>query len=129
MRALILPYVAALATILAMDALWLGVIGREFYRSRLGGLLLDQPLWLAAILFYLLHALGTVVFALPGASSLLLAAGRGFLYGVCVYAAYDLTNQATLRGWPLSVTLVDLAWGGIVTAAACCLAWLAARPS
>jgi hypothetical protein len=76
------------------------VVSREFYKARLGQFLLEQPNWCAAILFYLIHALGIVVFAAPLAASWGWAALWGALFGFCVYAAYDLTNLATLRGWP-----------------------------
>ena len=106
------------------------MVSREFYKARLGQLLLEQPLWWAAILFYLIHAAGVAVFAVPPA----LAAGTwtaavlyGALFGFCVYAAYDLTNLATLRGWPMAVSLVDLAWGAAVTAAATLVAFLVVR--
>jgi uncharacterized membrane protein len=120
-------YVAALVTLAILDALWLGVASREFYKARLGQLLLEQPNWYAAILFYLIHALGIVVFAVPLAESWASAMFYGALFGLCVYAAYDLTNLATLRGWPLTVSLVDLAWGAVVTAAAVVAAFLAMR--
>jgi uncharacterized membrane protein len=42
---------------------------------------------------------------------------RGALFGLVTYATYDLTNLATLRDWPLQVTLVDLIWGTALTAA------------
>jgi uncharacterized membrane protein len=76
---------------------------------------------------YLIHALGIVVFAVPLAESWASAMFYGALFGVCVYAAYDLTNLATLRGWPLTVSLIDLAWGAVVTAAAAVAAFLAMR--
>lgn len=130
MKSLLLGYLAALVTLAILDALWLGVVSREFYKARLGQLLLDQPLWWAAILFYLIHAAGVAVFAVPPA----VAAGTwtaavlyGALFGFCVYAAYDLTNLATLRGWPMAVSLVDLAWGAAVTAAATFVAFLVVR--
>ena len=120
-------YVAALVTLAILDALWLGVANREFYKARLGQLLLEQPNWYAAILFYLIHALGIVVFAVPLAESWASAMFYGALFGFCVHAAYDLTNLATLRGWPLTVSLVDLAWGAVVTAAAAAASFLAMR--
>jgi uncharacterized membrane protein len=120
-------YVAALVTLAILDALWLEVASREFYKARLGQLLLEQPNWYAAILFYLIHALGIVVFAVPLAESWASAMFYGALFGFCVYAAYDLTNLATLRGWPLTVSLIDLAWGAVVTAAAAVAAFLAMR--
>ena len=130
MKMLFVGYIAALATLALLDALWLGVISREFYKARLGQLLLEQPNWPVAILFYLIHAAGIVVFAvLPSvtAGTWTAAALYGALFGFCVYAAYDVTNLATLRGWPLAVSLVDLAWGAAVTAAACLGAFLAVR--
>ena len=63
------------------------------------------------------------MFAVPLAASWVSAA----LFSFCVYAAYDLTNFATLRGWPLTVSLVDLAWGAVVTAAAAAACFLAMR--
>jgi uncharacterized membrane protein len=125
MKTLSLGYIAALATLAVLDALWLGIVSRDFYKARLGPLLLDQPNWAVAVLFYLIHAVGIVVFAVPLAASWLSAVLYGALFGVVVYAAYDLTNLATLRGWPISVTLVDLAWGAAVSAAACTAAYLA----
>ena len=100
MKTYFVGYVAALVTLAILDALWLGVASREFYKARLGQLLLEQPNWYAAILFYLIHALGIVVFAVPLAESWASAMFYGALFGLCVYAAYDLTNLATLRGWP-----------------------------
>jgi uncharacterized membrane protein len=127
MKAAVIGYAAALVTIVALDALWLGAIARDFYYTRLGSLLLDRPNWLPVAVFYLIHALGIVVFVLPAASSWPGAVPFGALFGVCVYAAYDFTNLATVRGWPLAVSLVDLAWGAAVTAAAATAAFLAAR--
>jgi uncharacterized membrane protein len=127
MKTYVVGYLAALVALAILDALWLGLASREFYKARLGQLLLERPNWYAAILFYLIHALGIVVFAVPLAGSLLAAVGYGALFGFCVYAAYDLTNLATLRGWPLTVSLVDLAWGAVVTAAAAATAFVAMR--
>lgn len=42
---------------------------------------------------------------------------RGALFGLVTYATYDLTNLATLRDWPVLVTVVDLIWGTVLTAA------------
>ncbi len=127
MKTYLVGYLATLVTLAILDAAWLGVVSREFYKARLGQLLLEQPQWYAAILFYLIHALAIVVFVVPLATSWVSAALFGALFGFCVYAAYDLTNLATLRGWPLTVSLVDLAWGAAVTAAAAAAAFLAMR--
>lgn len=125
MKTMFIGYFAALAALGMADALWLGVVSREFYKARLGQLMLDQPNWAVAALFYLIHAVGIVVFALPLAGSWMSAAAYGAVFGFCVYSAYDITNLATLRGWPMALSLVDLAWGAVVTAVACVAAFLA----
>ena len=130
MKSIFVSYLAALAALAILDALWLGLVSREFYKARLGQLLLDQPLWSVAILFYLIHAAGITVFAVPPAVSAgtwIAAVLYGALFGLCVYAAYDITNLATLRGWPMAVSLVDLVWGAAATAASTLAAFLAVR--
>lgn len=126
-----LSFVVALVVMAILDAVWLGVVSREFYKARLGQLLLDKPIWSIAILFYVVHAAGIAIFPVQ----LALAAGTwssallyGGLFGFCVYAAYDLTNLATLRGWPMAVSAVDLTWGAAVTAAATLATYLVVRP-
>lgn len=130
MKSLLVGYLVALGTLAVLDAVWLGIVSREFYKARLGQLLLDQPLWSVAILFYLIHAGGIAVFAVPPAISAgtwTSAVLYGALFGFCVYAAYDLTNLATLRGWSMALSLVDLAWGAAATAASTLVAYLVVR--
>jgi len=121
MKSWLVTYVSALVVMLVGDALWLGVIGRNFYKARLGQLLLEQPWWAVAILFYLVHAVGIVVFAARPAltaNTATTALMLGALFGFCAYATYDITNLATLRGWSTSAAVVDLAWGTFATALA-----------
>ena len=35
--------------------------------------------------------------------------------GLTAYATYNLTTMATLRQWPLQMTLVDMAWGTVAS--------------
>jgi len=51
----------------------------------------------------------------------------GGLLGLVAFATYDLTNLATLRGWPLLVVIVDLSWGTFVTALASLAGFVAIR--
>lgn len=127
MKTLFVGYLAALGALAVLDALWLGIVSRDFYKARLGHLLLDQPNWPVAILFYFIHAAGIVAFPVSLATSWPSAALYGALFGFVVYSAYDITNLATLRGWPMTVSLVDLAWGAVVTAVACVAASLSVR--
>lgn len=131
MKTLIASYAIALGVLAVIDALWLGVVARDFYKSQLGDLLQDKPIWAVAALFYLVHAAGIAIFAVPPS----LAAGSwpsallyGALFGFCVYGAYDFTNLATLRGWPWVVSVVDLAWGTLATALATVIAFLLIKP-
>jgi uncharacterized membrane protein len=113
-------YLIALPVFFAIDLVWLGVVAKGFYRRQLGSLMREGVNWPAAIVFYLLFILGLVVFVIAPAmddGSWLRALLYGALFGLIAYATYDLTNLATLRDWPLLVTVVDLMWGGVLAAA------------
>ena len=112
-------YAVALPVFLVMDMIWLGVVARSFYQSQMGHLMRAQVNWAAAIVFYLLFVAGIVVLAVWPAverQSFAHALILGALLGLVTYAAYDLTNLATLEGFPLTVALVDLAWGTVLCA-------------
>jgi uncharacterized membrane protein len=104
-----------------LDAAWLGLIAPAFYKKHVGFIMADQPNWYAAIAFYLIFILGVTVFVVyPGwknVDSLMRIGLRGAVFGLVTYATYDLTNQATLKKWPYIVTVVDLVWGVVLTAA------------
>lgn len=107
-------YAVALPTFLVIDLIWLGVVARAFYQGQMGHLMRTQVNWVAAIAFYLLFVAGIVVLAVWPAierQSFPHSVILGALLGLVTYAAYDLTNLATLAEFPLTVALVDLAWG------------------
>ncbi len=111
---LALVYAVTVPVFFAIDLAWLGVIAKDFYRRHLGHLLSSQVNWPTAILFYLVFIAGIVFFAVRPAleaGSAARALTYGALLGFLCYATYDLTNQATIRDWPVVVTVVDLAWG------------------
>ena len=117
--------IATILVFIVIDGLWLGLVARTFYRRHLGYLMAEKPNWAAAGIFYLLYALGLTVFAvIPGtdAGSALEALWRGSLFGLVAYATYDLTNHATVRNWPTIVTIVDLAWGTVLSASVAAIA-------
>lgn len=119
MQTLILAGIA-FPILFVIDLLWIGVIGNGFYKSQLGSLMRPDVVWPAALLFYVIYVLAIALFVLSPAfahqSSLLQVAVMGALFGLAAYATYDLTNLATLKDWPLALTLVDLTWGSFVTA-------------
>lgn len=130
MHRLVIAYASTLLTLLAIDALWLTVIMGSTYKSYLGDLMLSQPKLLPAALFYLIYAAGLVAFAvLPGvrADGWKYAAMMGALLGLVAYATYDLSNLATLRGWPLPLTFIDIAWGTVLSAVAASVGCLVAQ--
>lgn len=111
-------YGIAAVVFLGLDAVWLGTMASRLYRPAIGHLMADGFAVAPAVLFYLLYLVGMVVFAIGPALEArkpLQALAMGALLGLICYATYDLTNQATLKQWPLAVTLADLAWGAFVT--------------
>ncbi|MGD8866263.1 MAG: DUF2177 family protein [Gemmatimonadales bacterium] len=111
-------YAVSLVTFLALDFAWLGWIARGFYRRELGHLLSPDVRWPPAVLFYALFVAAVVVFAVSPAvekGSFVRALLLGGFFGIVTYATYDLTNLATMRGFPALVAAVDIAWGCILT--------------
>ena len=117
----LVAYASTAFVFFAVDFVWLTKISTGLYRPQLGEMLLDQPNLLIAGLFYLFYVGGIVYFAVApaladgGWSKALIA---GLVLGFVAYGTYDLTNLSTLRGWPWSVTLIDLAWGTALTGVA-----------
>jgi uncharacterized membrane protein len=107
-------YIIAFIIFLAIDAIWLGLVAPKFYKSQIGHLMSEKPNLIAALVFYLLFIIGVVYFVVaPGieAQSITKILVAGALFGFMTYATYDLTNLATLRDWPIKVTIIDLVWG------------------
>jgi uncharacterized membrane protein len=100
--------------------LWLGLIAPSFYKAQIGHLMTDTIRWPVAIAFYLIFLVGLLIFVLMPAleaRSFVHAVVYGALFGFFTYATYDLTNWATLRDWPMLVSIVDIAWGTVLTGA------------
>lgn len=110
-------YVLTLIPFVVLDALWLGLVAPSFYKKHIGFIMAENINWTAALLFYLLFVAGIAFFVTYRESSLQQAALRGAVFGLVCYATYDLTNLATLEGWPITVTVVDLCWGTFLCAA------------
>ena len=119
MKAFFLAWLTIIAVFLIIDAIWLGLVAKSFYRKQLGDLMLDQPNLMIAAVFYLVYAVAILVLAsLPAAreESLSQALMLGALLGFAAYGTYDITNMATLKNWPATMSLVDMAWGTCLTA-------------
>ena len=120
----LVSYLIALAAFVALDMAWLGVMAPRFYRPTLGDIALSSAAIGPAALFYLVYPVGLTIFAIgPGlkSESVMTTALYGALFGFFTYATYDLTNQATLRNWSTSLSLIDIAWGTTLGAASAAL--------
>lgn len=123
-------YFITLMAFLAIDMVWLGLVARTFYQQQIGFLMAPSANWLAAIIFYMLFIAGILVFVVvPGlqAGSLRTTLLRAALFGLITYATYDLTNLATLKNWPVLVTVIDLAWGTILCVIVSYISFLAGK--
>ena len=121
MKMFALSYLSTAVVMLGLDAIWLTLTAKPLYKAQLGDLLLPKFSMAPAAAFYLLYVVGVVVLVvLPAltARSWEFALTRGALLGLVAYATYDLTNQATLRGWSPVITFADLCWGTTLTATA-----------
>jgi len=120
-------YAISLVVFLAIDAVWLTLVAKNFYSNQIGFLMKQNPNLLAALIFYLLFIVGIVVFVLMPSinnGSWKQALMLGALFGLITYATYDLTNLATVKNWPILVTIVDLFWGMILSASVSVLTYL-----
>lgn len=111
-------YILTSLAFFVIDIVWLGFVAQNFYNKYLSHLLSAKVNWPAAIIFYLIYIVGILVFAVFPAyneESLFKAIVLGGLFGLVAYATYDLSNLATLKDWPLTVVLVDIIWGIVLT--------------
>lgn len=112
-------YLVTLFVFLGIDSIWLLFIAKNFYAQKLGYLMAKNPNLISAGIFYLLFVVGIILFVISPAlrnNSLSQAIIMGGLFGLITYATYDLTNLATIRDWPLVITIIDMIWGTVLSA-------------
>jgi uncharacterized membrane protein len=122
-------YLIALPVFLAIDFVWLTTIAKSFYAKQIGYLMAKNPNLFSAFIFYLIFIAGLVFFVITPAIDKKMwihALFAGALFGLVTYATYDLTNLATIKDWPLTVTIVDLIWGTVLSATVCVVTYLIA---
>lgn len=113
-------YALTLVIFFLVDIVWLGVISKKLYKEYLGHLMAPNVSWAAALVFYFLFIAGLVFFVIMPAiekGDLMYAITVGAFFGLITYGTYDLTNLATLKDWPLNITIIDLIWGTFLNAA------------
>ncbi len=112
---------------MAIDLVWLGLVAKNLYSKYLGFIMADKVNWPAAIVFYVLFVIGMIYFVINPAiakESWQHALIAGAFYGFITYATYDLTNLATLKDWPLTITIIDLIWGTTLSASTSIISYL-----
>lgn len=112
-------YLITLPVFFVIDLIWLAIVARKLYFSQLGSLMSNNINWLAAIIFYLLFIVGLIIFVIQPSiakHSWMQALILGALFGFFAYATYDLTNLATLKNWPTLISIIDMAWGTVLSA-------------
>ncbi|MDX1567175.1 MAG: DUF2177 family protein [Longimicrobiales bacterium] len=123
-------YVGCAVVFLAIDLAWLGWISVQFYQTHLGPMLREDPLLLPALVFYLLYVGGILVFAVLPAlreGSASIASLRGAFLGLVAYGAFDLTSHSVFHGFPVTVVVVDLLWGTVLTCSVSTAGYLLGR--
>lgn len=112
-------FLVTFAAFIVIDLVWLVFIAKNLYQKYLGYLMSPTVNWPAALLFYVLFIIGIVFFVVNPAlekGDIRYALMAGALFGLVTYATYDLTNLATLKDWPVTITIIDLIWGTTLSA-------------
>ena len=121
-------FLSTIVTFLILDAIWLGFVAKDFYAKQLSLYLTDDVIWSSALIFYIIFNIGLLILViLPSIeknsyATLIIYA---LTYGLVTFATYDLTNLATVKEWPLIVSVVDMAWGMFVAFSSASVAFFA----
>ncbi len=121
MKIYLTAYTATLIAFVVIDFVWLSIMADRLYRPALGDMLAPSFRLAPAVIFYLIYAAGLTFLAVRTgvmSGSIATAVIHGAVVGFMAYATYDLTNQSTLKSWSTTLTVADLVWGTVLSAAA-----------
>jgi len=121
-------FLSSFITFLILDFIWLGFVAKDFYARQLALYLTDNVIWSSALIFYILFNIGLLIFVIMPSiekNSYLTLVLYAILYGLVTFATYDLTNLATVKEWPLIVSLIDMTWGMFVAFSSASVAFFA----
>ena len=114
-----LAWLAAFAAMIVLDGIWLGLVARGMYQREMGSLMADPVRIVPIVVFYLLFPAALVYLTLFNPpSGWGDAIVRGTVLGLAAYGAYDLTNLAIVRDWPVRISMIDWVWGAVICAGA-----------
>lgn len=115
----ILHFLTTLILYIGLDLLFLGVLAKDFTRKQVGFLMAEKPDWVAAGIFYLIFTAGLLYFCVYPAASAGRALFNGAFFGLVAYATYELVNKTLLARWPITLVVVDIAWGVVAGGLVC----------
>ena len=121
-------FLSSFITFLILDFIWLGFVAKDFYARQLSLYLTDNVIWSSALIFYIIFNIGLLIFVIMPSiekNSYLTLVLYAILYGLVTFATYDLTNLATVKEWPLIVSLIDMTWGMFVAFSSASVAFFA----
>lgn len=115
----LIAYLVTAIVFLVIDYIWLGIVMKDYFQTQLSHLMADEVNLSIAALFYLFYAAGVVFLCINPAletGNWSKALINGAVLGFLAYGAYDITNMATLRDWPITMSIIDISWGTGLTA-------------
>lgn len=116
--AMMKAYFSAGLVFIGLDFVWLGFLMSGAYSEKFGYLANLSPQ--GTVQFNLVAGLAAQLAIIGGITAVLLKINPtsfksscywGAILGFTIYAAYDLTNLSFVKGWPLDITAIDIAWG------------------
>ncbi len=117
-----LAFGLCIVILLVLDFVWLSATGDSLYRPAMADLMRATPNLIPAAIFYVLYAfamtylvLYPVLFGGPDHYSLVDLSIKACLLGLVAYGTYNLTSLSVIRDWPVSLSLIDMAWGVVVS--------------
>ena len=120
-------YLVALGVFLVIDVVWIGMVASKLYQDQIGFLLKERFNLPVALGFYAVFIVGLMFFVIVPAldrGSWQFALLAGAFFGLITYATYDLTNLATIKNWPVVITVIDIAWGTLLCGATSLISYL-----
>lgn len=127
----LIAYAATAVAFFGLDFFGLTYLIRPVFERDIGNMLLDQPKYGPAAVFYLFYVAGVVWFvvapALTDGKPTYWVFLQAALLGALAYGTYEFTNLATLRGWTWRMVATDLTWGTLLTGVSATGGYLAAR--
>lgn len=114
---LIKQFMVSCIVFFAVDILWLAFVAKKIYQKHIGFIMADKVNVVAAMIFYIIFIAGLLYFVINPAitkESFKVAVLSGMFFGFITYSTYDLTNLATLKNWPLTITIIDITWGTLL---------------